>query len=249
MMHRSSFTLLVRAGVAAAALAAASSHALAATVIDDFDAFQALSISAGTPSPASAQDGIFSVDVLGGARNLALTQTTGRAGASMLVDAGILSTSLGSSTNGTFTVLWDGGIDSTPSFSGLGGVDLTGGGANDRFVVRARSDGLAPVTVTVYNNGSGTPYSQTFILPGGGFGATPFTAFELPFSAFAAATFDDIGAIMLAIDATAPSSQGTDAELDIILATTAIPEPPAIALLVGGLGMGFLMFRRRMRHF
>jgi hypothetical protein len=119
---------------------------------------------------------------------------------------------------------------------------------NDRIVVRARSDGLAPVTVTVYNNGSGTPYSQTFNLPGGGFGPTPFTTFELLFAAFAGADFANIGAIMLSIDATSPNSQGTDAELDIILATMAIPEPPAIALLLGGLGMGALIFRRRTRR-
>ncbi|NIL98398.1 MAG: hypothetical protein GTO62_15030, partial [Planctomycetales bacterium] len=98
---------------------------------------------------------------------------------------------------------------------GLGGIDLTEGGMNYRFTLRAGADlDGASVAMTVYTGAmGGTSSSASVFIPntGGPLGPT----ISLPFTDFAGADFQSVGAIVLEI--TGP--EATDGQLDDLIAT------------------------------
>jgi len=196
-------------------------------------------------------------DILGDARNLKVTRTTGSSLGTAYVSGGELT--VGMITDlGYSRIIWDGDLNSSLNYALA--VDLTGGGLRDRFHVRARSDLSGSVHLTVFT--SATSYSSvTFSLPALGI-AAPYSDYNLLFTsltmgapalvaadlglgaATAMADLTNITAITLFVDGTAIA--GLDAQFQIVEVASGVPEPATLGL-VGGVLLGVSLLRRRVK--
>jgi len=205
-------------------------------VIDDFGTSQSVTVSGGL-GPLQSDGGV-AASAIGGARNMRLSRVSGYGTDTLTANGGgfgLLDLSSAAADSVSARLTYDGGTDNVLTPTGLGGVDLTSGGSNSLIRILARSDLVAPLTITVYTDASN--FSTAIVnLPGQGFGATPFASLDIPFSSFLAdsgsgADFHNIGAISIGIfGANVPS---LDAQLDSIVAT--VPEPGSLLLLAAGL--------------
>ncbi len=219
--------------VAATVLVTAAIPGRADLVIDSFNTDQTVGVQ-GTPAGfMSAADATLAAGALGGERDIYVERTSGNAGAVStdvnLSQAGALSYNSGPATTGNALIVWDGidGSATNLNATGLGGVDLTLGGANNAIAIRAGADLNASLVLTIYKNA--TNYS-TFTQPVTGNGEA-MANFLIPFSSFtvaggSGADFTSVGAISLKI-------VGSTADMDMLLESIkAVPEPTA-GLLVG----------------
>lgn len=207
----------------AAALPAASPlTADAEIVIDSFVTPQTLELEFG--GVGNVAGSVAAAEALGGERDASLTRVLGEDRADLLINPTgdeLMSCSAGNSLV-SWTVVWDGEDDSPlVDPDGLGGIDLTQGGANDALLIRAGSDLAAFVQVTVTGAAGGTTTAQ-LDLPG----VADLTDYHLPFAAFdTPALLADAGSVSLVL----AGPQGLDAQIDDVVAT--VPEPGGAAMV------------------
>jgi hypothetical protein len=145
----------------------------------------------------------------------------------VVVVGGVFSLLLGTDPGSGF-IIWDGDTNSTVD-SGLL-TDLTSAGTNWSLYTSLRSDLVAPVTFTLYSATGSSSY--TFSSPGLGFGATPFTNVNIPFTSFVVDTgtgvdFTAVTAITAALSGS--SVPGLDVEIDFVQG--GVPEPATFVLV------------------
>jgi len=212
-------------------------------IIDTFDLSQSAVANSGGDQ-ATLADG---ASVIGGERELFADYMMGGGSISSVANQaadGLLSFSSDAGTFGMGMIIWDGDDNSTGVFNpiGLGGVDFTEGGTQDRIVVGVYSADLpAELRFTFYTD-AGNTSEASLMIPGGIL--APGGTYELPYAAFGVmagggADWTNIGAIRMEI---LPAGPDADLRLDFI--ATATPTPGALA--VAGLA-GMLGARRRRR--
>jgi hypothetical protein len=204
--------------LAVAALVGAASPAGAFLLIDGFSTQQILLLAAGGSDTAFSTTP--AIEALGGERDIDIGRLTGNDAVEMLIHPmggpAQLFMSSPAGTSASWRVVWDGpdggvGIDA----DGLGGIDLTQGGLNTGFLVRAQSDLTATVEIAVTGASGGSTAATLVVPPGAGFDYR-----FLPFSSFASpAVFADAGSVSLTLS----GSAGLDAQIDQFLVT--VPEP------------------------
>lgn len=220
-----------------------------ALIIDDFDTAQSAAvIPPFVNSPTSVAGG---AGILGGERDFELSLLSGQ-GATLQSDfdgnSMLEHGQIGSST-ATSLIVWDGADGDPLSLdpTGLGGVDFTVGGTLSGIrIVIDLNDLSAPLTLSAYTDGSNWS-SATVILPGG---IPPKANLFVPYLDFvpqagSGADFTNIGAFSMFIDGS--STPSLDLQLELIAASTPVPEPTSVALLaLGGLLIGGVgRFRRQ----
>ncbi len=166
--------------------------------------------------------------VLGGQRDLYVTQVDGTGTANLRVNqgnSGRFSYASDPSTIGRGQIVWD-GTDGDPvnvDRSGLGNIDLTDGGLNNGLqLIVYFTDGGFDLTIHVMNGTLESDYELQLMSAI----AAPGASFFIPFSAFTLApepgvtgpvNFNSVGAIYFEIEHTTP---GVDLELDLFEATS-----------------------------
>jgi hypothetical protein len=210
---------ILAAAIGLAAMVAPHS-AGAGIVIDTFD----------TPQQAVAGSfedfTIAAPEAIGGFRTLFVSNVSGDGTAVFEVANGALFLG-GDSTRRNAAVIWNGG--GLPPV-GLGGVDLTGDGLYDRFLIRAGTfdvDGDTTFTLIVTSDAQHRSLLTMTVIAGGG-----STLFALPFADFQTndagpADFTDVRDIVM----TFGTNLGVFA-VDYIVVTGAVPEPPVLLLLL-----------------
>lgn len=171
-------------------------------------------------------------------RNVSATATGGSTNLIVQADAlsnGAFAVSSPSGQTWTTTLQWD-GFDASPLLNptGLGGIDFTEAGKNDRFrlaILESDHPGLE-LSVTVYTDAANW---SVFTLSGMAPIYTP-TELDLLYSSFtigggAGADFTNIGAVQLDLIATMGAH---DLQLDFLQAT-GVPEPTTMLLFGSGL--------------
>jgi hypothetical protein len=219
---------LLVAGVLLAALALlAWAEDSEAILIDDFSTGQAALVFDPAVSEESQVSGS---GILGGERDMVVTRAS---------DFGIAMAAFGdgltyvhaASSQGTGLIVWDGADgDSAVDPTGLGGIDFTNGGGEDKVGIPLLASNLpAPIVLTAYTDGAN--YSTaTVLLPGG---VPPQQRMSVLFANFAVAAgsgadFTNIGAFSLFIDGS--STPGLLVRFDSIA-----PEPSTATLLLFGI--------------
>ncbi len=173
----------------------------------------------GTPSAATG--GSSAPDIIGTERDLVVTATTGTGAVTLEVDRSNNNTLIyesGSGTAGQRTIIYD-GVDADKAninTSGLGGFDLTNGGAATGIRLNIGVD-LASTNITIRVYGaSGTSSSRTLVIPQINPG-DPLQELLFPFAQFVAGgggavNFAAIGAIEVELD----STNSADGEIGFI---------------------------------
>lgn len=230
-------------GVLSAGLCFICASATAAPlVIDDFSTNQSAMTITFPPAGTSMSSGASGQALLGAERDMQISLNSGIIAGNVMsatVSSGFLSYSQDATIAGSMTCQWD-GVDGSSSLNptGLGGIDLTGGGSLDALQFNVAFDDL-PLNMlwTVYSD-AGNASSATLALPGLIFSST---SFSIPFSAFAptlgaGADFASVGAITL--DA-GSSVTAPDMVVDLVQATATLNAPMTVALMndVGGDGL------------
>jgi hypothetical protein len=210
--------------------------------VDTFDGpLQVASVGFGGGNPVTVGVGIGGLPtVVGGSRYVQVTRDSGALNDTVVVVGGVFSLLLGTDP-GSGLIIWDGDTNSSVD-SGLL-VDLTSGGTNWSLYTSLRSDLVAPITFTLYSASGSSRVS--FFSPGLGFGATPFTNVNLPFTGFvidsgAGVDFTAVTAITAFLDGS--SVPGLDVEIDFVQG--GVPEPATFAL-VGTVLLGIGLIRRK----
>jgi len=218
--------------------------AASALVIDDFTT--PLTTNAeiglgGLPNPVDATGGGVAAGAIGGARGVALERTVG--GGTASVDVGLsatnaLSVSTGAGVAANATVIYDGDTNGTPNTTGLGGIDVTEGGANSILRLLVESDQAGVVFRITFHNGASNAFLDLVTTGGNTFGAPQLLTGNL-------ATLDqdileNVGAIT--VDVFGPTSF----DVSVTQFEVAVPEPGSLALMAIGLaGLRYAGSRRR----
>lgn len=196
----------------------------AEVTIDTFDTAQAVQAPLGGPDAAIGV--VTAPEVIGGERDVRVERTSG--GGAVQFQSGVagqehMLCSLGAGAEGSCLVVWD-GPDGSFSLdpAGLGGIDLTEGGANDAVGFTVQVDQPVTIEVEVVRASDGESVSAILDLQGGPAVEERF----LPLASFgpeAEAVFGDAGAISLLVTGT----PGFDALIDDVRVT--VPEPGSSA--------------------
>jgi len=207
-----------------------------AILIDDFSTGQAAFVITPAGSGESRASG---PGILGGEREMMLTLVPGfgSVGVGMSVSGDAMTYGHFASSQGTGRITWDGADgSSTLDPTGLGGVDFTNAGTEDRIGIPVLVNNLA-ATMTLIAYTDAVNYSTaTVSLPGSVPPQTPLSVLFTDFTAVGTgADFTNIGAFSLFIDGS--STPG----LTVGFAT--IPEPTTATLLLFGL-LGVAKLRR-----
>lgn len=212
--------------------------AAAQTTVDDFSTDQAE-----ITAPPTATSTVAGGGILGGNRDLLISATASADGATAgsvpegassaaRVDGGVLNFDALPSGPRTAQVTWDG--DSDPDALdpvGLGGVDLTAGGAS-AFVFALASTADIQLEVEVFTDGSNSSFAARLVPMGAADVYVDFS--ELAPAQGTGADFTNVGAIVLTL-----RLDSAAATLDSVL--TAVPDPAALktdALTTDGDGDG-----------
>jgi hypothetical protein len=213
--------------------------------IDTFDTSQTVLIPAGPPTPQTDSSATAAPEAIGGSREIILERTGGFGIAMADVDVstdGVFSLSTGAAVSAVSTIAWDGGADDSIDYGGLGGIDVTEGGANDTLQVVVRSDLDATITIQFHTDNANDFLSAQIDVTGAGQGDGPFQTIEIPLASLvsngAGADLTSIGAILA--EATGPAS--VDLQIDRI---SLIPEPGTLVLMGLGVSGLTLLGRRR----
>ncbi len=182
---------------------AAATGAAWAITIDDFTTSQATQTLTYPPAGTTAAASVSGAGILGGERDIEVDLTGGSTPGNQ-ISAGVAAATFNQSQDatiaGTSRIVWD-GTDGLPTVNatGLGGVDLTGGGTQDAFLINvAASDTTVAVTLEVWSD-AGNASTLTVQLQGP---VTSTTLFVIPYVAFGpllggGASFNHVGAISL----------------------------------------------------
>ncbi|MEP6668671.1 MAG: autotransporter-associated beta strand repeat-containing protein, partial [Chthoniobacter sp.] len=175
------------------------------TDIDTFSTNQSALTLTFPPAGTSASSSVSGAGILGGERDIQINLTSGVIAGnttSAVVSSGFFSYSQDATIAANTVLQWD-GTDGSPSLNatGLGGIDLTGGGAQNKFQLRITFDDLpVNVVLTVYTD-AGNASSATLALPGLVFASTDYTVNYSSFTTLlgTGANFANVGAITLSV--------------------------------------------------
>jgi len=227
-----------------AGLASFAPAANAVVILDDFTGVLGPVTAAGGPSgpKTTTLGGVANpLNVLGGYRTLTVDRTSNNAG-SVSADIGLstaqtFSFASGPSTAGKATLLYD------SNGAGLGGVDIQTGAV--ALVGQYGSDLGANFVFSVTDTANVTSMAN-LIVPGTGSSST-FVGFNIPFgSLMGGANLLSVKSISLILDGS--GNPETDVSLRLLSFTNPpgdVPEPGAVALLIGGALSGAVVLRRR----
>ncbi|HSJ99415.1 MAG TPA: hypothetical protein VLC53_20225 [Myxococcota bacterium] len=223
------------AGPAAALSLGLAASAGGEVVIDAFVTQQILQLPAG--SALSTFGAVAAGDVLGGERDAEISRVNGNDAVELLVNPvgdELLSCSASAGTTVIWRVTWDGpdgAAEVDPD--GLGGVDLTQGGANEGFLLAVSADVPATIEIAVTGAAGGTT-TGSLSLPGGQPELQdrflPFTEFDEP------GLLADAGSVSLVLS----GSAGLDAQIDGLR----VPEAEGAAAAVAALCALLALTRR-----
>ena len=187
--------------------------------IDTFDTTsQSISASFGGTNPAFSVAPLLPAEGIGGERDMFVNSTAGTV--SMQADTpsttNFLAFDVGAASNGSRILTYDGadGDAQVLDTNGLGGIDLTDGGASVGFRLKIGGEAGTNLVITV-NSGANTS-TRTVVIPTTS-GATPSATLDIPFSTFTigngtGANFASVGA--LTFEVTGPDA--ADAIIDNI---------------------------------
>lgn len=223
------------AGPAAALSLGLATAAGAELVVDSFVTPQTLQLPAGGAN--SVFGAVAALDVLGDERDAEITRLVGNDPAELLVNPigdELLSCSAAASATVVWRVTWDGpdGAEAVDP-DGLGGVDLTQGGANEGFLIEASADVPATIEIEVTGAAGGIT-TGGLSLPGGQPELQdrflPFTDFDQP------GLLADAGSVSLVLS----GSAGLDAQIDGVR----VPEAEGAAAAAAALWTLLALTRR-----
>lgn len=242
---------LLAASVGISIFASASAATAATILIDDFVATQRVEDVVGADGTPPRTSEIAAATAIGGFRDLAALNDDGNVGGTTaeVTGAGNLSVNNQASTSGDGTITWDGNdfdaSETAIDTDGLGGLDLTAGGVNGRFVFDVLSaDFPFDFEMTIFDDDSSDSVSGT--ISGGIFASTPQA---ILFSSFTGIDFTNVGAIQLAFSGLASGDLLIN-RIDAVTDTpNAVPVPMPLALMAGSLiGLGLLSSSRKKLH-
>jgi len=245
--------------------------------IDNFTTTSAAIVVVGTH--VTQTDHTAGTDIVGGYRDDYLARTAGTGfviGDAGVARPGLFNLTTTGGTGGYANLVYDGSHTSTVpagpaplagiAYTGLGNQDLTGGGANDAFVIRTASTAGAKIDVVVYTDKNHYA-TATLIIPGTGV-TFPQKTYNILFDPLAPLvpayneshftihdgpptlphfSFANVGAITVTITGWqngAPFNDSDSTVLGTIVTAKAVPEPGSFALVGMGLA-GLAVYRRR----
>ena len=217
-------------------------------IIDAFTTPQEAAINAGRSNPVLVDSNVFSTGetMLGGQRELVVRRDKGNGTASvdvgLTLDAG-LSFATAATTRAWALITWDGpgtgtakgsfnpaaGLHGTPDTFGLGGLDLTDGGRNNRLRVRAYADLGLSMLFTFYTSVNSYA-TAVLMLPAGSRDENDdpiLDIYDIPLSSFTIAGGAPSGGILRDVTAVTLELSGP-AGVDMVLGylvLTHSPEP------------------------
>jgi uncharacterized repeat protein (TIGR01451 family) len=184
-------------------ITAADAAGTEGVLIDHFEDEQLLTAQLPPDGTAQVNSSVVAPGAVGGHRQVVVQVVSGTSTAIVAVDANgnsLFSYAEGPATRGIATAFWDGvaGDHATVHPTGLGGVDLTGEGVQDSFVINIpASDVPAVQTLIVYSSASNASQVQIPV---------PFFARDLqqrvefsdfvPLPGFSPADFTNVGAVV-----------------------------------------------------
>jgi hypothetical protein len=229
-------------------------------IVDDFSTDQTLNLSALGANPKHVRNN--AAGGVGGGREFTLTRTAGTGNAQLdsnTFSPGFLSYASSDVADAQFLVVWDGSANTTASatanlsaVTGLAfdlNLDLTDGGANTLFRIRADADnnGNVPLMVRIYT--SATKYVTGTTTVDGDVGFT-LGVYDMLFTSFVGTglgvgeTALDVLRNTKAIALYGNAPQASDLSIDFVGSTSMVPEPTTMAL-IGTAIVGLGLARRR----
>ena len=190
----------------------------AGTTIDDFSAANP-SVTAPLPVGTVSFAVAVSASSLGGERDLLAELTSASGGGDQVTlsaTAGALTWDASLLAQGRYVDVWDGadGNANSIAFTGLGGVNLTAGGADSFRMLIGADHGGATARLRIYTNGTNWS-EQTIAIPNNPSNELIFRIADFTTGGGAAgpATFSNVGAIELQVDT---SVDGTDGQVTFL---------------------------------
>ena len=247
MRNTSRCVLCLVGAIAAVALTAIDSKGL---IIDTFATPQTVIAAGVDGSTANGAVSSGGADILGGVRDVRLVNGVGTGGGNFRLDAyagapyNVLQVQQNAlNRSGTAYTTWDGIGNDSLDPTGLGGVDFTPNGIEDRFAILADEGSSldVPVTITVYSDA--THYSSlTEQLPAG---ATSYYMYFY-YGDFVAGGGDggvdwnSVGAVQMAVT----QNKGSSSYFSFFESNSSIPEPGTFVLM-GAVALAGAAARRR----